>query len=736
MHRLTTGFALLLGISLLLGLAPLALSAESPPDLLKTDLMVVVAHPDDEGMAAAAMARYALGEGKTVATVHATRGEGGGNEVGTQLGPALGQLREAELRAALRVMGVHHLYFLDKTDWAYTESAKATLDKWGHDDSLGRLVRLIRNLRPEVMVTFFPAPTGGQHGHHQAAGILATEAFDSAADPAAFPDQLKREGLRPWQVKRLFYVGERPGVEHVSLDVSGKAVDGRSFAEIASEAMSRHQSQGFGGFGGFRGPPRPSTFTLAKSALPPDTLSKDDLLAGLNAPGGFLATLEPETYRVPPGGIGALRLVLMNTGDKPLDFLSFHPQLPDGWGVFGFPALLGLQPGERRVLPLRLKAPASVPPGPAEIPIEIRIRAGDFNRNLEIAPRTTVKVSPLVEAEVIPLPAIVRYREWTRDQRIERFAGALPSCVPLAAGQPGTVMVQLTNRGVKERRLSVRLDLPDGWKSEPPSSTVAVPGGGRPVLSFRVTPPVDAKVADVPFTAVVSDSESKPLLTAEGVAQVTPATEVSRIAAAPKIDGDLDDWKADSEIRIPSTNVVQGQFGGNSDGSASARLAYDDRFFYVGVRVKDETVVSNIAPDDIKAHWRTDSVEITVDPQPRSEATLTTFKAGIFPWDTAGKVRAARDADANPGPIEETAPGMRLASKRTTDGYMIETAIPWSAIGAKPESGKRLGFNLLLYDGDRKDARVGDGIGEGRLAWSPRPGVWGRPEQWGEIRLK
>ena len=158
---------------------------------------------------AAVIARYALGEGKVVAHVYCTRGEGGGNMVGTQWGAALGILREAELRDCLARMGVRYCYFLDQLDWAYTESVTATLRKWGKEETLRRLVRHIRALRPEIVLTMNPEPSPGQHGHHQAAGVLATEAFDAAADPDRFPEQISREGLSTWQVRKLYYGGGR-----------------------------------------------------------------------------------------------------------------------------------------------------------------------------------------------------------------------------------------------------------------------------------------------------------------------------------------------------------------------------------------------------------------------------------------------------------------------------------------------------------------------------------------------
>ena len=164
-------------------------------------------------------------------------------------------------------------------------------------------------------------------------------------------------------------------------------------------------------------------------------------------------------------------------------------------------------------------------------------------------------------------------------------------------------------------------------------------------------------------------------------------------------------------------------------------MAHDSKFLYVDVQVSDDAIISNIAPNDIKGHWRSDSVEICIDPVGGAEDTMGCFKIGIFPFDTTGAVRAARDADANQGPIEETAPGTRVISRRTSDGYRIQAAIPFAEIGLRAGK-KRLGFNLIVYDGDKKDAAVGENINKSRIAWAPRAGVMGRPEDWGRIDLE
>jgi hypothetical protein len=181
---------------------------------------------------------------------------------------------------------------------------------------------------------------------------------------------------------------------------------------------------------------------------------------------------------------------------------------------------------------------------------------------------------------------------------------------------------------------------------------------------------------------------------------------------------------------------VQGKVDNADDLYGSFDVAYDRNNLHVVVRVIDESIVSNIAPNDIKGHWRSDSVEICIDPNPGSEHTLNTFKLGIFPFDSAGQVRAARDADANQGPIERTAPEIQLTSERVARGYLLRAAIPWKYIGAKPKRGTSLGFNIIIYDGDKNDAAPGENINEARIAWSPRPGVQGRPEDWGRLILR
>ncbi len=266
--------------------------------LLKTDLMGVFAHPDDEIGMAATLAYYALGQTSVVVNVYCTRGEGGGNMVGTQWGTSLGVLRETELRDCLATLGIRSAYFLDRLDWAYTESVAATLRKWGKEETLERLVRLVRALRPEVIVTMNPAPTPGQHGHHQAAGVLATEAFAAAADPTRFPLQLTKEGLTVWQPRRLFFGGSS-GEVITTITLTEPLPNGKTPGQIAAHALAHHRSQAFGNFANSPFMQRPQRFSLVKTFVPIAGL-ETNLFAGLPVPDSSLARFSSPKRRPSP----------------------------------------------------------------------------------------------------------------------------------------------------------------------------------------------------------------------------------------------------------------------------------------------------------------------------------------------------------------------------------------------------------------------------------------------------
>src|SRR5713226_3366831 len=217
----------------------------------KVDLLLVVAHPDDEGAATPYLAR-ALDQHKRVAVVFGTRGSSGANEAGAEQAAALGAIREIEARNALTTLGISNVWFLGGKDTA-SQNVLQSLANWDHGVCLEQLVRLVRLTRPDVILTFLPGTfIGEDHGDHQASGVLATEAFDLAGDPASFAEQLAGpskhlepflENLRPWQPKKIYYF---PDADREEL-FRGKGTD-YSVKEISKSSKQPYWRMALGSF--------------------------------------------------------------------------------------------------------------------------------------------------------------------------------------------------------------------------------------------------------------------------------------------------------------------------------------------------------------------------------------------------------------------------------------------------------------------------------------------------------
>ena len=163
--------------------------------------MHTTAHPDDENNGLLVMLNR--GQGYRTALATATRGNGGQNEIGPEIFEALGVLRTGELAALHRFDGAEQ-YFTRAVDFGYSFAIEETYEKWGRDEITADYVRLIRMIRPDVIITL--PPTGSAGGqHHMASAVITRDAYKLAADPAKYPEQIK-EGLRPWQPKKLYHI--------------------------------------------------------------------------------------------------------------------------------------------------------------------------------------------------------------------------------------------------------------------------------------------------------------------------------------------------------------------------------------------------------------------------------------------------------------------------------------------------------------------------------------------------
>ena len=236
-------------------------------------LMMVVAHPDDED--GGLLTLESRGKGVHCLLMTLTRGEGGQNKTGGTFSDELGVLRTLELLAADRYYGVDQR-FSRVADFGYSKTPEETFQKWGgHDVPLADIVRVIRQFRPDVLIARFSGTDRDGHGHHQASSILTQEAFRAAADPNRFPEQIK-EGLQPWQAKKL-YVGNVCGFgsntcpdENWTVKLNTGEDDpvlGMSYVQFAIEGLKHQTSQGLADIKIPSGP-RYAFYKLADSVLP------------------------------------------------------------------------------------------------------------------------------------------------------------------------------------------------------------------------------------------------------------------------------------------------------------------------------------------------------------------------------------------------------------------------------------------------------------------------------------
>jgi LmbE family N-acetylglucosaminyl deacetylase len=209
-------------------------------------VMCIAAHPDDEDGTSLIVMRRKYGA-HTV-SLFSTFGEGGQNAIGPELYEELGAIRARETIAAAEIQGSEP-HFLGLKDFGYSKSADEAFRFWGHEEALRRMVLEIRKLRPDVIITNHSV-TNNDHGHHQATARLELEAFDAAADPKRFQEQLK-DGVTVWQVQRLFVRAARSNQAQadtaltVTIDPNEHdPIRNATFAEEALSALQKHATQG------------------------------------------------------------------------------------------------------------------------------------------------------------------------------------------------------------------------------------------------------------------------------------------------------------------------------------------------------------------------------------------------------------------------------------------------------------------------------------------------------------
>ena len=235
-------------------------------------VLMIGAHPDDEDTNL--LTALARGMGAETAYLSLTRGDGGQNLIGPELGEGLGIIRTGELEAA-RALDGGAQFFGRAFDYGYSKTADEALRHWPRDGLVEDVVRIIRRYQPQVVVTVWNGTPRDGHGQHQAAGIVAIEAFDAAGDATRY-----RDVGEPWQADKL-YQSRRFGREASPVQVETGSYDpllGRSHFQLAMESRSQHRSQDMGAPQPLGG--RPSGLELIESHVADS--GTDGIFAGVD----------------------------------------------------------------------------------------------------------------------------------------------------------------------------------------------------------------------------------------------------------------------------------------------------------------------------------------------------------------------------------------------------------------------------------------------------------------------
>ena len=434
-------------------------------------LLHTTAHPDDDD--GSMLVYEARGQGTATMMLTLNRGEGGQNKFGAALLDQLGILRTLELLEANRFYGVEQR-FTRVADFGYSKSAEESFQKWGgHDTALADMVRVIRQFRPDVIVSRFDGSGRDGHGNHQAAGILSREAFRAAADPNRFPEQI-REGLLPWQAKKL-YIGNVRGEEGATLRLNTGTYDpllGMSFAQFATEGLKHQMSQGVGGFYNpigdiFR------SYRLADSVLPKPAGEEKGFFDGIDTTlVGLASKLGAEEKNAPflrPGLTEVAR-------DIEQAVSAFRPNDPSATAAPLAAALKRMNALIEQIRPVELSR------GPkAEVAHELKRKQRQLEEAISLALGATLQAS--VDAQ--------------QQQSFFGFFRQEQTFLTAVPGQTFTVTARLYNRsGQRVEAKAIELEAPQGWRVEKLKSQLGpLSANQQASAQFRVT-----VAADAPYT--------------------------------------------------------------------------------------------------------------------------------------------------------------------------------------------------------------------------------------------
>lgn len=227
-----------------------------------TSVLYIAAHPDDENTRL--LAWLAMGQNIRTGYLSLTRGDGGQNILGSEQGAALGLIRTHELLAAREIDGAEQ-FFTRALDFGFSKNPNETFRHWDSAVLIADVVRVMREMRPDVVICRFPKDSMAGHGQHSASAIIAEEAVRYCygistlrKDQIDYIDSIllavpSITGSAPWKPTRLlfnaFRFGNRSTIKQGMFNLEVGQYDprfGLGYGEIAGLSRSLHKSQGAG----------------------------------------------------------------------------------------------------------------------------------------------------------------------------------------------------------------------------------------------------------------------------------------------------------------------------------------------------------------------------------------------------------------------------------------------------------------------------------------------------------
>ncbi|MEU4191041.1 PIG-L family deacetylase [Kribbella sp. NPDC026611] len=787
-------------VLVVLGVLPVPAAATSQPYVAdrqtKIDVMGEWAHPDDDTSIIGPCGVWHQQYGVKCGVIQVTRGEGGGNAAGTELGPALGLRRENEDRVAHYRSGTVDIFNLDRVDFFYNQSAPLTQYFWDEEETLRRVTRVIRETQPEIYIGFTATLAAG-HGNHQQAGRLIWEGVLAAADPTRFPEQLKGpHALSTWQVKKVFSGGTTAGTGGTTtaancttgftptgLDTVAGVWTGynspylwpagnsqaqpagtpKIWQQVADEGRAAYPTQSRVMYKGVSAPGCPR-FGMTESFVPfqPNSTTADGrddaILFGATKPdpGGLpLGTLEYLTFSRFYNVAGEpFQATLHLRGELANGNVALT--VPAGWSTDGPKQV---REGRSADLTFTVTPAANAP----------------ADQNAKISALYTTKRATGYTDNVVRIVSAAegRFQRWGNwaeyDQWLQNTApqanrlGRSQAIQSMGIGTTIDLPVVVHNWSAQPQTGAVSLDLPTNFTTDATSKPYAVQPGADQTVTFKLT--------NTDTTLPAQPNVSIPIRTATGSETLTltlvPTTAIPQ--ASPTVDGKADPGEYPGPT-LDLGRIWQGAAGctgvddcgvsSTGDGN-TVKVSWSNDALYFFIHVRDDYQSYAVTPAECVGHWQADSVEILLDPRGNASQVLkdtaNTFKLGIFPFTQSGGPCWERDADNHQGYSSGAldtgnAPGVQVAStaqwvgsNETTvphayagGGYDLEVKIPLADLPAAVDP-SRLGLNITPYDNDDTSAPGTTTLRHidmsTRLGWSALGSVQSDPYRWGLATL-